>query len=95
MAKRNGKKDPIEQVVEHLAALRTELKSEIGALRTELKTELSAVRTELSGEIGSLRHEMHLGFEKVNLRLDHLIENTGTHYRKLEARVAALEAKVH
>lgn len=91
MSDGNGRKEPLVQIVDHLAALRAELKSEFGALRTELRSEVGAVRT----EIGELRNETRLGLVQVNLRLDRVIENTGGHYRKLEDRIAALEAKVH
>jgi hypothetical protein len=77
MARGNGKKDPIVQVVEELRGLRSELKGEMGALRSELKSEMAELRTEL----GDLRNEVHLGFTQVNLRIDKLIENTGSHYR--------------
>lgn len=91
MADGNGKKDPIEQVVDHLAALRTEMKSELQTLRAEVASELGAVRS----EIGELRNETRLGMTRLELRLDRVIENTGGHYRRLEERVAALEAKAH
>lgn len=77
MAKGNGNKDPIEQVVEELRGMRAEFTSELRETRAEFKSGLRDLRVEMT------------------TRLDRVIENTGGHYRRLEERIAALEAKVH
>ena len=83
MARGNGKKDPIQQVVEQLVALRAELKSEVRELRDDLNERFTELGTRL--DVTTTRLEV---------RLDKVIDNTGGHYRKLEERVSALEAKV-
>ena len=40
------------------AAMRREVKTEIGALRTELKDDFAGLRTELKGDIAGLRTEL-------------------------------------
>lgn len=80
MADDNGKKDPIDQVV-----------GELRALRSDVNTGFAL----LSGQIKDVNARLDSGLEGVNARLDKVIENTGGHYRRLEERVAALEAKVH
>lgn len=87
MAGDNGQKDPLHQIVEHLSALRTEMKHELTAVRTEI--------SDLRGDMNRRFAAVDVSLTQVNLRLDKLIENTGTHYRKLEERDAVLESKVH
>ena len=84
MTKGNGNKDPIAQVVEHLGALRTELRAELRELRVDMNAGFNHVGVRVD----------HLEVS-INSRLDKVVENTGGHHRRLEERVAALEAKMH
>lgn len=86
----NGHKDPMKQVVEELQAMRADMNNGFSLLSSrinDVSTRLDVTNARLT--------LVEQGLVQVNTRLDRLIENTGGHYRKLEDRVAALEAKVH
>ena len=51
------------------AAMRREVKTEIGALRTELKDDFAGLRTELKGDIAGLRTELKGDIERLDDRV--------------------------
>lgn len=49
---------------------------------------------ELRSEISTLRSQINARLDQTNMRLDQIVENTGSHYRRLEERVSRIESKV-
>ena len=89
----------------HLDELRSDTNKQFGELRSDTNKQLESVRGEIrqlrseaNERIDHLRNETKAGLREVHdslsIRLDKLIENTGHHYRELEARVFRIERDV-
>ena len=87
----NGKRADYEAmgdaIARSLAPHFVELRSEISALRSDVRAELQDMRGEL--------HEQRMLLQQHGVRLDRIVENTGSHYRTLEARVSRIESKLN
>ena len=59
----------------------------------ELRNEIVGLRGEMSGLRGETR-AIRTEIRENRVRLDQIVENTGGHYRRLDARVSRLESKI-
>ncbi|MBI3185483.1 MAG: hypothetical protein HYZ28_25360 [Myxococcales bacterium] len=97
MAKGNGELrmlDALKAVGDKLDGLRSDVKTEIGLMRADLNARLDNVRVDLNTRLDNVRADLNTRLDNVSSRLDRVIENTGTHWRGLDARVKAIEEKL-
>ena len=86
----DGSNGKIVELLERIAAGQDGLREELKDLRTETRADSRNLRGEMQG----LRIETREGFQKVELRLDHVLKFLGSHHADHEQRIVALENRV-